>query len=130
MNIFKSKLRIRNKIANKVEKITEHVYEFNTSYSFTWCGKKYTGDFLNSNVSSTHTTYMFNTFWMLIDHVNQTTKFKRIPETPPSSSKPTSVGFSDSETDNSESCEENPTKEEIWIDEDYITIENTNEYFY
>ncbi|MDB4352455.1 hypothetical protein OAA60_03380 [Porticoccaceae bacterium] len=129
MNIFKTKLRIRNKIANKIEKITEHVYEFNTSYSFTWCGKKYTGYFLNSNVSSTHTTYMFNTFWMFIDHVTQTTKFKRIPGTPPSFSKSTSVAFSDSETDNSESCDESPTKE-IWIDGDYVTIENINEYFY
>ena len=123
MNI-KSKLRIRNKIANK--KITEHVYEFNTSYSFTWCGNKYAGYFLNSNVSSTHTTYMFNTFWMLIDHVNQTTKFQRIPGTPPSSSQPTLVVFSDSETDNFKSGEESPTKEEIWIEDDYVTIENIN----
>jgi hypothetical protein len=69
---------------------------------------------------------MFNTFWMIIDHVNQTTKFQIIPGTPPSSSQPTLVVFSDSETVNSESGEERPTKEEIWIEEDYVTIENIN----
>jgi hypothetical protein len=66
------------------------VYAYNTIYSFCWGGNIFKGKFVSSNVGENNICYLFDTFWMIIDHPSQTVTFETI-----------SSFFSDSESDGS-----------------------------